>query len=120
MRSAGARSVLRPSDVQALIGGLSNLERTVAGQPASVLDRVSGGVARGFSGWVRVLTFLLLALLSVVPLYLLNLAFGGRNTYWRAIAGGLVLLLLPTLLEGLFGLLGGLGDLLGSGRCAAC
>ena len=59
--------------------------------------------------------FALLALLAFVPLYLLNLAFGGRNTYWRAIAGGLILLLLPLLLEGLLGLLGAVGDAAGVG-----
>lgn len=111
---AQGRGALRPSDVQALIGGLANLENAAAGQPVSALDGSSVGVSRWFSGWLRVLVFALLAGLTVVPLYLLNLAFGGRNVYWRAILGGLALLMLPLFLEGLFGLLGAFGDLFGA------
>ncbi|WP_295817944.1 hypothetical protein [uncultured Deinococcus sp.] len=113
--AAQARSALRVSDVQALIAQTANLEAAAAGRPASTLDTVSSSVARSFSGWLRVLVFLLLAALAVVPLYLLNLAFGTRNTYWRAVMAGLGLLLLPVFLEGLFGLLGALGDVTGAG-----
>lgn len=112
-RAAGAQA-LRPQTVQALIGQVANLEREAAGQPLSALDRVSG-VASGFGGWVRALLFAVLAALAAAPLYLLNLAFGGRNTSWRAVGAGLALLLLPVFLEGLFGLLGALGDLLNVG-----
>ena len=111
---AQGRGALRPSDVQALIGGLANLENAAAGRPVSALDGSSVGVSRWFSGWLRVLVFALLAGLTVLPLYLLNLAFGGRNVYWRAIMGGLALLMLPLFLEGLFGLLGAFGDLFGA------
>ena len=111
---AQGRGALRPTDVQALIGGLANLENAAAGRPVSALDGRSVGVSRWFSGWLRVLVFALLAGLTVLPLYLLNLAFGGRNVYWRAIMGGLALLMLPLFLEGLFGLLGAFGDLFGA------
>ncbi|MFC6661459.1 hypothetical protein [Deinococcus multiflagellatus] len=112
---AQGRSALRVSDVQALIGGLANAERQQAGQGASALDTTSLGISRWFSGWLRVLVFLLLALATAAPLYLLNLAFGGRNTYWRAIMTGLALLMLPLMLEGVFGFLGALGDVFGAG-----
>lgn len=111
---AQGRGALRPTDVQALIGGLANLENAASGRPVSALDGSSVGVSRWFSGWLRVLVFALLAGLTVLPLYLLNLAFGGRNVYWRAIMGGLALLMLPLFLEGLFGLLGAFGDLFGA------
>jgi hypothetical protein len=111
---AQGRGALRPTDVQALIGGLANLENAAAGRAVSALDGSSVGVSRWFSGWLRVLVFALLAGLTVLPLYLLNLAFGGRNVYWRAIMGGLALLMLPLFLEGLFGLLGAFGDLFGA------
>ena len=113
--AAQSRSALRVSDVQALIAQTGNLEAAAAGRPLSTLDTVSSSVARSFSGWLRVLVFLLLAAVAVVPLYLLNLAFGTRNTYWRAVMAGLALLLLPIFLEGLFGLLGALGDATGAG-----
>ncbi len=115
LTAAQGRQALRPSDIQALIGEVGNLERRVAGEPVSLLNAVSAGVSRSFGGWLRVVMFALLALLAFVPLYLLNLAFGGRNTYWRAISGGLILLLLPLLLEGLLGLLGAVGDAAGVG-----
>lgn len=111
LSAAQTRLALRPTDVQALIGQAANLEALAAGRPASRLDAASAGTARVFSGWLRVLVFALLALLSAVPLYLLNLAFGARNASWRAVLLGLTLLLLPTVLEGVFGLLGALGDL---------
>ncbi|WP_309571455.1 hypothetical protein [Deinococcus sp.] len=115
LTAAQSRSALRVSDVQALISQTANLEAAAAGRDTSALDSVSAGVARSFSGWMRVLVFLLLAALAAVPLYLLNLAFGARNTYWRAVMIGLGLLLLPVFLEGVFGLLGALGDVTGVG-----
>ncbi|MDV6373058.1 hypothetical protein [Deinococcus arenicola] len=115
LSAAQTRKALRPDDIQVLIASLTNLESRVAGQPTSTLDSVSAGVMNGFGGWVRVAVFALLAVLAFVPLYLLNLAFGGRNMYWRAIGAGLALLLLPVVLEGLFGLLGAVGDSAGVG-----
>ncbi|GGL01160.1 hypothetical protein [Deinococcus radiotolerans] len=116
--SAQRRVALRPADVQALIAGLANAERTARGERSSALDRASLGTTGWFSGWVRALVFLLLGLGVTAPLYLLNLAFGGRNVYWRAITAGLVLLLLPLFLEGVFGFLGAIGDALGGGALA--
>ncbi|EYB67069.1 hypothetical protein DEIPH_ctg052orf0071 [Deinococcus phoenicis] len=113
LAAAQERRGLRPGDVQALIAELGGLERSVAGEGRSTVDTLSAGVARTFSGGLRAVVFLLLALLGLVPLYLLNLAFGGRNPYWRAITAALVLLLLPVFLEGVFGFLGWVGDLSG-------
>ncbi|ALW90070.1 hypothetical protein [Deinococcus actinosclerus] len=117
--AAQTRAAPRPSDVQALIGGLANAEQAARGEGSSALNRAALGTAGWFSGWLRALVFLLLGLGALAPLYLLNLAFGGRNMYWRAITAGLVLLLLPLFLEGIFGFLGALGDTLGGGALAA-
>lgn len=113
--AAAGRRGLRPSDVQALISGLGRLEAGTT----STADALSAGAARGFGGGVRALLFFALALLAALPLYLLNLAFGAGNTYWRAISAALALLLLPTFFEGLFGGLGWLGDLTGVGGLRA-
>lgn len=118
LEGAQNRTAPRPSDVQALIAGLANAERAARGEPVSALDRASLGTAGWFSGWLRALIFLLLGVGVAAPLYLLNLAFGGRNVYWRAITAGLLLLLLPLFLEGVFGFLGALGDALGGGALA--
>ena len=115
VQTIGARAGLRSDDVQALIAGLGALERRAQGQGVSLLDRWSLGTSQWLGGAVRALLGLLLALACAAPLYLLQLAFGGRNPYWRAISAALALLLLPTFLDGLFGFLGWLGDLTGLG-----
>ncbi|GGR22779.1 hypothetical protein [Deinococcus ruber] len=106
------RSGLRASDVQAVIAELSGLETPAQ---ASALDATSAGVSRTLGAPVMPLLFLLIGLLAIYPLYLLNLAFGGRNGYWRTIAVALGLLFLPALLEGLSGTLLYLGDVSGVG-----
>ncbi|GGJ83245.1 hypothetical protein [Deinococcus aquiradiocola] len=109
-----SRSGLRASDVQAVIGELSNVEALANARPVSALDATSTAVSRiGTPLWP--LLFLIVGLLALYPLYLLNLAFGGRNNYWKAIAVSLLLLVLPVLLEGLGGTLAYLGDLSGVG-----
>jgi hypothetical protein len=115
VQTIGSRAGLRPDDVQALIAGLGALERRADGQGTSLLDRWSLGTSQWLGGAVRALLGLLLALACAAPLYLLQLAFGGRNPYWRAISAALALLLLPTFLDGVFGFLGWLGDLTGLG-----
>ncbi len=111
VQSMAQRKGLRPADVQALIAELGSLEAQAAGQPTSTLDGLATSASRGLGGPVRALLSLLLAVACAAPLYLLNLAFGGRNPYWRAISVALGLLLLPAFLEGTFGFLGWLGDL---------
>jgi hypothetical protein len=112
-----SRSGLRSSDVQAALAELSRVESSaspqqVTAQTASSLDTASSAVSRlGAPLWP--LLFLLVGLASLYPMYLLNLAFGGRNNYWKAIAASLGLLFLPVLIEGLGGTLAYLGDLSG-------
>ncbi|WP_104991831.1 hypothetical protein [Deinococcus sp. NW-56] len=107
--AAQERRGLRPDSVQALISGLAGLER--GSLPA--VDAASLAATGTFGGGLRAGLLLLLALLAPVPLYLLNLAFGGRNPFWRAITAALALLLLPTFVEGVMGAVGWLGDLIG-------
>ena len=109
--AASTRTGLRPSDVQSLIGELRNSEAQVSAQPSSALRSSAADVSRSLGGGLRAVIFLLLSVLAVYPLYLLNLAFGSRNPYWRSILGGLICLLLPALLEGVAGFLGFVGDL---------
>lgn len=97
VRDLGA---LRPADVRGVLGSLSNAEDALAGAGASAAESANAAVNRVFGGPLRAVVFTLLALLSLYPLYLLNLAFGGRNPYWRAIGVALALLLLPVMLEG--------------------
>ncbi|WP_407540646.1 hypothetical protein Q0M94_04410 [Deinococcus radiomollis] len=108
------RTGLSASDLQAVMAELNNVEQLAASQPTSTLDATSASVSR-FPAPIWPLLFLVVGQLALYPLYLLNLAFGGRNSYWRAIAASLLLLFLPVLLEGLGGTLAYLGDLSGAG-----
>jgi len=112
LTSLATRSGLRAADVQAVSAGLNNLEDLAQARPTSALDAASVTAARiGTPLWP--LLFLIVGLLALYPLYLLNLAFGGRNNSWKAIAASLLLLFVPVLLEGLGGTFAYLGDLLG-------
>jgi hypothetical protein len=59
-----------------------------------------GGGVLGSLG-LRGIVFLLVALMFAYPIYLLRLAFGGRNPYWNYIGIAMVLLFLPPLVEGI-------------------
>ena len=104
---------LRPDDIQSLMATLGSAETQLAGRAVAGSDGFSATVSRTLGGWMRMLLALALAALCLLPLRFLNLAFGGSNIYWRSISAGLLILLLPMLLEGVFGLLGWVGDLLG-------
>ncbi len=112
LTSLATRSGLRAADVQAVSAGLINLENLAQARPTSALDALSGAAARIGTPTLPLL-FLIVGLLALYPLYLLNLAFGGRNNSWKAIAASLLLLFVPVLLEGLGGTFAYLGDLLG-------
>ncbi|WP_034386350.1 hypothetical protein [Deinococcus sp. YIM 77859] len=109
LTAAQERRGLRPEEVQALMAELGGLESGTV----PTVDALSASTSRTFSGGLRATVFLGLALLALVPLYLLHLAFGSRNPAWRAITAALALLLLPLFVEGVFGFLGWLGDLSG-------
>ncbi|MCS7217529.1 MAG: hypothetical protein NZ846_00875 [Thermus sp.] len=53
------------------------------------------------AGIPRAVFFLLAAALSLFPLYLLRLTFGGRNVYWNLLGLAFLFLFLPILAEGL-------------------
>lgn len=107
------RTGVRPDDIQSLMATLGSAEAQLAGRAVAGSDGFSATISRTLGGWVRMLLALALAALCLLPLRFLNLAFGGSNIYWRSISAGLLILLLPMLLEGVFGLLGWVGDLLG-------
>ena len=65
-----------------------------------------------WAGLPRDVLTLAIGLLALIPLFLLNVAFGGGNRHWQAIGVALLLLLVPALYEGLVGLGGVLAALL--------
>lgn len=109
LQELSTRQVLKPMDVQAVMAEWTALEQN---RPMRLLESVALGSSRLLGGPVHSLLALLLALSCAIPLYLLHLAFGRQNPYWRAISAALVLLLLPALTDGIFGALGWLGETL--------
>jgi hypothetical protein len=99
---------LRPIDVTTLLGEVDAIRKWSRGEPTSALQGIvssiqplwMGGGALGSLG-LRGIVFFLVALMFGYPIYLLRLAFGGRNPYWNYIGIAMVLLFIPPLLEGL-------------------
>jgi hypothetical protein len=99
---------LRPIDVTTLLGEVDAIRKWSKGESASTLQAIvssaqpwwMGGGALGSLG-LRGIIFLLVALMFAYPIYLLRLAFGGRNPYWNYIGIAMVLLFIPPLLEGI-------------------
>lgn len=110
------RSVVTAGDVQGALGLLGNLERQGAGQRRSALLGLGADLS-SLSTWKLPLS-VLVALLASVPLYLFGRTFG-RSPSWRGLWLGLALLMLPSILDGLLVLLGGVGALMGWGPLRA-
>jgi hypothetical protein len=96
---------LRLQDVVVLAGqidgvGAAILER----RPLPALQRGAQATTAVWAGPVRDIVSLAIGLLALVPLFLLNLAFGGGNRHWQTIGVALFLLWLPALFEGVVGL----------------
>jgi hypothetical protein len=96
-----AAAGVRPVDVTVLLGEMDAIRNWSQGQPMSGLQAAVANVQPFWMGWLRGGAFLVAALLFAYPIYLLNLAFGGRNPYWRYIGIAMVLLFIPPLIEGL-------------------
>ena len=102
----GGRSPLRVQDAVVMIGQFDAVRGVLAGEPVPALQRGAAGTSTIWSGDVRDVLTLVLGLLAWIPLFLLNLAFGGGNRHWQAIGVALFLLWLPALFEGVVGLAG--------------
>ncbi|CAN5835564.1 hypothetical protein BH24DEI2_BH24DEI2_03440 [soil metagenome] len=103
---------LRLQDGAVLVGQTDRVAGAVTGATRNA-PNVLVATSLLWSGWIRLFVMIVLGLLAVVPLYLLNLAFGGANHNWRLIGAALFLLLLPVMYEGLSSLLELLADFTG-------
>jgi hypothetical protein len=92
---------LRSQDAIVLLGAVEALEQVLDGGPDSPVQAANTQTTLVWAGWVRLAVLIVLALLSAIPLYLLNLAFGGGNRNWQLVGIALFLLLLPAVYEGL-------------------
>ncbi len=105
MRDAYSRTAdlvgLRLQDLENLTAQTDAVARSVAGLSAPANLALNRSVADWWAGWARLIVMLVFGLLVFVPLYLLNLAFGGGNRNWQLIGVALFLLLLPVVYEAL-------------------
>jgi hypothetical protein len=92
---------LRLRDLNNLTAQTDAVARVVAGAPAPANLALNRAVSSWWAGWPRLLVLLVFGILVFVPLYLLNLAFGGGNRNWQLIGVALFLLLVPVVYEAL-------------------
>ncbi|MEX2535410.1 MAG: hypothetical protein WD273_07375 [Trueperaceae bacterium] len=90
----------RTQDALVLLGQVDALAGLLSSEAASAVQVANAETTLVWAGWVRLITLIVLSLLAIVPLYLLNLAFGGGNRNWQLIGVALFLLLLPIIFEG--------------------
>jgi hypothetical protein len=104
---------VRPADVIVLLGDAQSLtSKLEGGEGPSGLHSVITAVQPIWM-LLRGALFLIVGLAFFYPIYLLNLAFGGRNPFWRYIGIAMVLLFIPAILEGVSWLFSMLGSLTG-------
>jgi len=92
---------LRTTDFSVLAGELIDNGLVLQGKRLGTFQDVQVWLLQTILGIPRAFLFILAGLLSVFPLYLLSLTFGGRNIYWRYLGLAFFFLLLPAMLEGL-------------------
>ena len=103
---------LRTSDLNLIIDLLMGAEQHVMGEEffAKTPLKIALAIERATFGLPRAIFFIIVGVLALFPLYLIYLAFGGRNLYWRLLGLAFFFLLLPALLEGI----AYFGDVLGT------
>lgn len=92
---------LRLQDIDILTAQVNAADRVIAGQPRARNLALNRGIDAWWAGWPRLLVLFVFGILVFVPLYLLNMAFGGGNRNWQLIGVALFLLLLPVVYEAL-------------------
>ncbi|HKI57235.1 MAG TPA: hypothetical protein VKB31_08810 [Trueperaceae bacterium] len=92
---------LRLQDLDNLTAQVDAAARVISGKPQSGNLALNRSLDSWWAGWPRLLVLLVFGILVFVPLYLLNMAFGGGNRNWQLIGVSLFLLLLPVVFEAL-------------------
>ena len=92
---------LRMQDIATLSAHAGTLRGVLAGQTSVATQRAAVDTVAFWAGLVRLIVIVVLGVLAFVPLYLLNLAFGGGNRNWRLVGVALFLLLVPVIYEAL-------------------
>jgi hypothetical protein len=98
---ASSAGSLRTTDFSVLGGELLENSLSLQGRSLGGFHSFQVGLLGAVLGIPRAFLFILAGILSVLPLYLLGLTFGGRNLYWRYLGLAFFFLLLPAMMEGL-------------------
>jgi hypothetical protein len=91
---------VRTSDAALLSSELAALAERLRGGTTATAHQLARGAGGLWTGWIRPAVMIAIALLALLPLRLLGLAFGGGNPNWRRVGFALFLLLLPIFVEG--------------------
>ncbi len=92
---------LRLQDSVVLMGHVSAIESLLEDKKTSNTHEAIVATSIFWIGILRLIVMIAVAILAFVPLYFLNLAFGGGNRNWQWVGFALFLLLLPVIYEGL-------------------
>ncbi|RIH88311.1 hypothetical protein Mrose_00870 [Calidithermus roseus] len=92
---------LRATDLAVALAEVQEIEERLEGRSLGLGHALQVQLELLLLGIPRAFVFILAALLAVFPLYLVNLTFGGRNTYWRLLGLAFFFLFLPAMIEGL-------------------
>lgn len=95
------RADLSSHDVSLVAAQVGAVRRALLGGAAPAAQAFELSVDSFWSNLTRPLVMILLGVLAIVPLVLLNLAFGGSNRNWRLVGWSLFLLLVPVFYEAL-------------------
>lgn len=101
---------LRSADASLLVAEVMSLSDALRQQPVPVLQQTIDSTSTWWAGWIRPVAMIVLALLALIPLRLVRLAFGGGNPNWSQVGFALFLLLLPIYVEGVVAAAGLLAD----------
>ena len=114
LRTWRGTTSLRLQDMATLVGQTEAMSLSMNNQSSSGVHNAVTGLSKFWTGLPRLIVTILLSILAFVPLYLLNLAFGGGNRNWQLIGVALFLLLLPVIYEGvsyIFGLIASVANI---------
>ena len=92
--------VLRLQDSVVLIGHVNAIRSLLEEKSTLNTHKALVNTSIFWIGILRLIVMIAVALLAFIPLYLLNLAFGGGNRNWQWVGFALFLLLLPIIYEG--------------------
>ncbi|MDZ7708123.1 MAG: hypothetical protein U5J97_09610 [Trueperaceae bacterium] len=104
---------IRNADTSLLTSEVLSLSQSLRGRTAPWTHRLAASASELWAGLSRPIVMIVLALLALLPLRLLGLAFGGGNPNWRRVSTALLLLVVPILVEGVIAVAALLADPLG-------